>query len=458
MARNAHAVTSAPPRTAAARRATLDLARGSVLAFGTYLTGTALTCLSQLFVARLVGSTSYGYYAYVLAWMTTLAYVAALGFDVSLLRLIPAHCAAQRWGLARGVQRYAEHRNAAASCAIVVAGGLLLSLRAPAMPAEQVRTFLVGLALVPILSLLWISSAAARAFGAVVAALAPDRIVRDGGLVVIVLLLLWRGARIDASTVMGISVGCALIGLLGVRAALRRYRPRSVAAAVPQYAAAIWRVTALPLVLISASETMLNRTGVVLFGWFGAPVAAGIYALAFNIAMTVTLPRTAVNARFAPLVSELFVRGDRTGLQSMVTRTATWTLLSGLCIAVPFGIVAHPLLAWFGPDYARGVTAMRVLLAGQAVACAFGPQTFLMTMTGNERSAAALLCASTVFGAVLGWVLIRSMGLTGAALATTAALIAWNASMAVFVRRSLGLVPGTMAHLGMKAVSSPARG
>ena len=90
------------------------LARGSVLAFGTYISGAALTYLSQLLIARLVGSASYGYYAYVLAWMTILAYVATLGFDVSLLRLIPAYCAAGKWSLTRGVLRYAERRGIAA--------------------------------------------------------------------------------------------------------------------------------------------------------------------------------------------------------------------------------------------------------------------------------------------------------------------------------------------------------
>lgn len=442
-----------PPGVADREGALNRLARGSVLAFGTYVAGTALTCLSQLLVARLIGSASYGFYAYALASVTVLTYVAALGFDVSLLRLIPGYCAMQRWGLARGVLRYAQRRSAIASLAIVLIAGMLLALRVSAMPAEQVRTFLIALALVPMLSLLWISSAAARAFGAVVAALAPDRIVRDGGVVIIVLFMVFlRDAKFDASMVMAVTVGCTLIGLVGARAALRHYCPQNVAAAAPQYAAAIWRMTAIPLVSITACETLLNRTGVLLFGWFGEGIAAGIYALAFNVSMTVILPRTSVNARFAPLVSELFVRGDRAGLQSVVTRTATWTLVSGLCIAVALAIVAQPLLSWFGPGFAQGVTALRVLLLGQVVVCVFGSQMALMTMTGNERSAAVLLGASAIFGAALGCILIRSMGLTGAAIATSAAFIAWNASMAVFVRRSLGLVPGALVYLGMKTV------
>lgn|ERR1017187_4178570 len=435
------------------------LARSSVLAFGTYISGAALTYLSQLLIARAVGSTSYGYYAYVLAWVTIFAYVATLGFDVSLLRLIPAYCASGQWSLTRGVLRYAERRGVAAGCVIVLAGGLVLWLLGASLHIELVHTFVFGLALIPTWSLLWMSSSAVRAFGGVVAALAPDRIVRDGGLVVVLgLLTLWGGAKLDASTVMLITVACSLVGLIIVRIALRRWRPREVAEAVPEYAAITWRVTALPLVSISVAEILLNRTGVLLLGWSGQTVAAGVFALTFNIAMTVMLPRTAVNALFAPVVSTLSACGDRAALQFVVTRTAIWTLISGLCIALPLMLMAEPLLSWFGPDFTRGVTAMRVLLLGQIVASGFGPQMFLMTMTGNERTAAVMLIGSAILNGVFGVLLIGGMGLTGAAIATTAALIVWNVAMAVFVRQGLGLVPGALAHFGMKIAARQQNG
>ena len=430
------------------------LARGSLLAFATYIAGAALAYISQLLVARLTGPTSYGYYAYALALMTILAYVAALGFDVSLLRLIPAYRTVGNWPLARGALCYAERRSAAAGCLIMAGGALLLWFRRASLPGEELRALALGLPLVPICSLLWISAAAVRAFGGVVAALAPDRIVRDGGLVVaLAVLTVWHAPRLDAATVMLISVTCALGGLVIVRKALRRWRPRAVTEALTEYAPAIWRGTTLPLVSISIAETLLNRAGVVLLGCSDQSIGAGVYALAFNFSMTVTLPRIAVNTLFAPLVSELWVRGDRAALQSVVTRSARWTLLSGLSVALPLMLLAEPLLSWFGRDFAQGVTALRLLLAGQIVASAFGPQMFLMTMTGNERAAATLLIVSTVVNGVLGVLLIQVIGLTGAALATTAALVVWNVTMALFVWRALGVVPGPASGLSRLRVA-----
>jgi len=443
--------TSAVP-AAAGQVSVIDrLARGSVLAFGLYLTGAAITYVAQLLVARWVGSTSYGYYAYALAWMTTLAYVAALGFDVSLLRLLPAYCALGQWHLARGVLQYAERRITAAGVAIMIVGGLVLWRLSHSHPAEQLRTFAVGLILVPVWSLLWMSSSAVRAFGGVFSAVAPDRIVRDGGLMLIIALLTFvDGARFDASGVMLTSVLCSFTGLIIVRIALSQLRPRAVTHATPEYLKAIWRLTALPLVLINVAEALMNRTGTVLLGGAGQTIDAGIYALTFNVAMTVMLPRTAVNALFAPLVSELSTRGDRHQLQAVVTRSALWTLLSSVCIALPIMALAEPLLSWFGPDFVRGATPLRVLLVGQVIASGFGPQMFLMTMTGNERMAATLLVGSAAVNAVLAAILIEHMGLTGAAIATTAALIVWNLAMAIFVWCRLGLAPGLTAHIGVR--------
>src|SRR6266540_4303097 len=73
------------------------VARGGVTAFFVYGLGIALTYLSQLVIARIVGVDTYGLYAYAFAWMVVLAYFSALGFDVGILRYVPAYEAERAW-------------------------------------------------------------------------------------------------------------------------------------------------------------------------------------------------------------------------------------------------------------------------------------------------------------------------------------------------------------------------
>lgn len=93
------------------------------------------------------------------------------------------------------------------------------------------------------------------------------------------------------------------------------------------------------------------------------------------------------------------------------------------------------------------MTALRVLLLGQTLAAAAGSQLCVMTMTGNERNAAALLVASAVGNAIASVVFVRLFGLTGAAVATSLSLVIWNLAMAYFLWRRLRLLPGVLGLL-----------
>ncbi len=422
------------------------LARSSIAAFGIYAAGAGLTYCSQLAIARSIGANAYGIYATVFACMTVLAYLSALGFDVSLLRLIPAYRARGAWKLLRGVVQYAQRRAVAMGLLVAILGIAIVEANSGRLSPEFRQTFLVGFILVPIWALLWVRSSVVRAFGGVISALAPDRLVRDGLLVGFIgIAIVTRRHGIDAPFAMLATVLSSAIGLGLVSLAAHQRQPRNLRTVLPEQEASLWRRTALPLVMIAVAEAGMNRTGVFLLGWAGYTKEAGIYALVFNITVLVALPRTAVNALFAPMVSDLFVHNDRVGLQHLVTKAAIWTLLGAICIALPLWLFPEHLLAWFGRDFAAGVPTMRILLLGQVAAAAAGSQLFLMTMTGNERAASVLFVSTAVLNAVASAVLIGLFGPNGAAVAASAALILWNAAMALFIWKKLRLIPGVLA-------------
>jgi O-antigen/teichoic acid export membrane protein len=226
---------------------------------------------------------------------------------------------------------------------------------------------------------------------------------------------------------------------------VQRRRPHQVYGVGPTYDAPTWRRAALPLVIIGAAEALMNRTGVILLGWVADTKAAGIYSVVFNVAFVTALPRMAINTLFAPAISSLHVRKDKVMLQGLITTAASWTLGAASCIAVVLFVLAEPLLAWFGPGYEAGVPALRTLLVGQVIVASGGSQLYVMTMTGHERSAAALLVSSTMANAIGSIMLIDWFGLTGAAIGTAAALVGWNAAMAAFLWRRLSVLPGVLA-------------
>ncbi len=426
-----------------------QVAVGGATAFAIFVASAGVTACSQLLIARLVGADTYGVYAYVIAWMTILAYFSALGFDIALLRFVPAYQTTQAWSLARGVIQYAERRTLAVSIAVMLAGASVVMIWSRQFSPELRNTFLAGFVLVPVWALLWMRCSIIRSFGGVVLAVLPDKVVRDGLLLALVVLIsLVPGRHTNAPVVMLATLVGSIAALTLASLAMRRLRPGELDIILPEYAAATWRHTAVPLVIITAAEAVLNRGGVVLLGWFGETREAGIYSLAFNIAFLVVLPRTAINTLFAPTISTLFTRKDQVTLQALVTKAASWTLCAAVCIALALAILAEPILTWFGKDFAAGVPALRILLVGQVIAASYGSQLSVLTMTEHERGAAALLILSAAVNVVASIVFISMLGLTGAAIATTIALIVWNVAMAFFISRHLRLLPGVLGMFG----------
>jgi O-antigen/teichoic acid export membrane protein len=419
------------------------VARGSITALFVYSMGIGLTYCSQLFVARVLGAQSYGEYAYVFAWISILAYVSTLGFDTAILRFVPAYEARRAWSLQQGVIRYAQRSAAAVGFTLTALGASIVWLW---VQAPQLRdTFLFGLALMPLLALIRVRCSIARAFGGVISSIMPDRVVREGVLIGVLAVIVLAGRwTIDARLVMFVAVLSAAVALGVTAVALRKRKPTAFASATPQYDAPVWRKAAVPLMILGAAEMLLNRTGTILLGSIGATNEAGVYSLAFNISLVVTVPRIALNTLFAPTAAGLYARNEMAMLQTLVTKTSTWTFLAGLSVAGTLFVVAGPFLAWFGPSYDSGAAALRILLISQLVAAGSGSQLYIMTMTGQERAAALLLTCVAIANAVVSAALTWVFGLVGAAIATSIAFVVWNSAMAIFIYRRLGLRPGIL--------------
>ncbi len=434
------------------------LARASVVAFGTYASGAGMTYLAQIVVAHAIGAEGYGNYAFAIAWMTILAYLAALGFEVSVMRFVAAYRAQGQWGLLRGVIQYADRRAGLTGLAIVGLGLISLVWFGQRIPVILRITLMIGLPLVPLWALVWIRCAVVRALGGVLTALAPDRIVREGFLILLIGTALLARWPVDAPQAMAATVLSALIAFSMTSLAMHWWRRTSVVPKPAEYDARSWRRTTLPLLTIAVTETVINRTGVVLLGWFGLVRDAGVFSLASNIALMVLLPRMALNALFAPLVADLFARGDRVALRALIVRTAWWTLLGAAGVALPLCVIAHPVLQLLGPSFRTGLSALRILLVGQLIASAAGPQLFLLTMTGHERETALLQSVAAVANIALSALFVWQAGLTGAALAATIIQLALTAGLALLIWHKLRLALGLIALVNLPGRSPVSRG
>lgn len=404
----------------------------------------ALGYLAQLGTVRLIGPSSFGVYVYALAWVTLLSQLVTLGSHVSLLRLVSTYRARQEWALMVGVLRTTIGGTVIVGSAVAVAGWSCLWLR-QSEQTELSLTLLVGLVAMPLLGLQLVMAAAVRAFGEVVAALAPERLARDSvALAILAGLIVSKLAPANAmSAMLAMLASAATILLLSLSLAMRHWPPQARHSA-RSYQLAIWFRPALPLTAIMMADVVMARFGVVILGMTGNTHGAGIFAVCFGLSVLVAMPRMALATAFAPAVAALNAQGDTAGLQALIRRSALISLAGAMAVAIPAAFYTPTLLTLFGPDFSTGRNAALILIFGQLVASAAGPQQHLLTMTGRERAAASMHLAAAAGGTALCFVLVPGFGMTGAAVAVTAAVIGWNIAMAIFVTAHFGLRPGLL--------------
>nr|WP_290428540.1 oligosaccharide flippase family protein [Defluviimonas salinarum] len=410
-------------------------------AFAVLVGGAGVSYLAQVATARLVGVDSFGIYMYAVSWLLVASTLSTLGFHVSLLRLLSAYRAEGNWAAMRGVIRFTALIVAVASVLVALLG-MALTLSTGAEPELRV-TLLIALVATPLFALQLVGASIVRAFGSVVAALAPLRLGRDSFAIVLLAGLVGFGfAPATAPTAMAaMSASGGLILAIAI-VQVRRKRPAELDGVSPHSALRDWMRPALPLTVIMGADVVMARSGIIVLGLLGDARGAGIFAVAFSLSILIALPRMAVAAAFAPTVASLHAQGDHDGLQALTRRAARLTLAGAACIAVPMLIAMPMLLGFFGPGFAEGAPAAAVLVAGQLVAAAAGPQQHLMTMTGRETAGAAMHSGGALIGLVLCFLLAGPFGILGAAVAISTGVVAWNVAMAWFAFTRLGLRPG----------------
>lgn len=421
------------------------LARGAATALVINVFGIGLAFLSHLVLARVLGADGYGIYAYVFAWVSVLSLLSTLGFRTALLRFVAAYHARQQWALLRGVVRFAKRTVPVAGIAVAAGGMAVVWLLSDRLDVGLVRAFFVGLAIVPVLALMRVQSSIVRAFGGVVAALAPDLALREATVLVVVAVLAFGLAiNVAPPVAMAAMLAGSTLSLTIVSISMRRRYPAPARKAGIAEHRREWLQVSVLLLILHGANLIKTQAGVLLLGWLDGTTSAGIYAIVMRLELLVAFPLSVVNVVFAPTISALHARGERAALQAAVTMTTFWISLTAVLIWLPLFIWPAFWLGLFGPEFEIGAAALRITLVGQLVNAATGSVGFLMTMTGQERRALVLAVLAMSTHLALAAALIPTLGLEGAALAESFIVAAGNIAAVILVWRTLGIMPGPL--------------
>ncbi|HEX8665812.1 MAG TPA: lipopolysaccharide biosynthesis protein [Beijerinckiaceae bacterium] len=394
---------------------------------------------TQVLMARLMGEGGYGVFATAWVWIALLGHASLFGLSQSMSRFLPQYRVRGELDLARGFLAGGAVATLAGATAAAALGGVLLWLGRDAVGDGRVLPFALALATVPVFALQDYVQAVARAHNWAVLAIAPPFVLRQGLVALAMVAAVASGAPAEPA----VAVGCTLLATAAAVAVqavlvLRRLEPALIAGA-RAYRPVEWAAATWPMGFSDLTLILFNAVDVILLGLFVPPEAVGVYFAATRILQFAAFAQYAATAATAPRFAEAFARGDREGLRTLIRGTVRTTACASLAIGAALLIAAPWLLAVFGPGFGAAYGALAVLLAGVAVASAFGPAEDLLNMLGAERACARLSLAALLLAVVLNLWLVPAYGIMGAAAAMALATAARAAALALAAKARLGL-------------------
>ena len=403
-----------------------------------------LAFLIGIELARRLGASQYGTYAYLLSWVWLGSLIATSGFERLLVRGVATYVVRREWPLAKGLLRWSTVRAGWGAALLALLGALAWGLCGRGWLLGENgggSVFLAGL-LTVIIALTILRRAALQGLLRVTRGQLPEMVVQPAlFLGWTVFLLGKRGVSATAfQALLGHTVSALAAFALGA-VLLWRALPAEVGRAVPDSRGSGWRRSLGPLWLINLLTLVSGRLDFLWLGAVRSPAEVAFYTAAGRGAMVVGVPLLVVNTALAPAVARWWAAGEWHRLQRTTTLVARLTLLGAtlpLLVLAGFGPV---FLGWFGAGFSAGQGAMVVLGLGQWVNVALGPVALLLTMTGHERDALVGIAWGAGVNLLLSAVLIPPFGMIGAAVSSAASLIAWNLILAALVRRRLGIDP-----------------
>jgi O-antigen/teichoic acid export membrane protein len=408
-------------------------------AFAIRVAGAGVIFLSQILLARWMGSHEFGRYVYAWTWLLLVGDIIHLGLPLAAQRYVPEYTQLGQFDRLRGFLLASRWLVFAIGTAVALAGAAAVRLLTPHLDGNVVLPLYFACVALPFYALSNMLDGMARSYDAINIALLPPFVLRPLVLIAVMAGAHFAGLTTDATAAM-IAFAFATWATTLLQLVMLG---RRVAASVPRGARSYdlrgWITAALPLIAVSAFFTLLTYTDVLVLQQFRpADEVAHYYAAAKTLAL-VAFIYFSVAAAVAHRFAGYHVAGDREALAAFAHRTVRWTFWPSLAATAAILALGLPILRLFGPGFAAGYPLMFVLAVGLVARASVGPAERLLNMLGQQRMCALIYGCAFAANLVLALLLAPRFGGMGTAIATSGAVVVESALLFVAVRRRLGV-------------------
>ena len=416
-----------------------EAGRVSLIAFVVRIVSAAIAFVSQVFLARWMGSFEYGIFVLVWTTMFIAGNVSCLGFHTSVIRFIPEYREKGMFAELRGILLASRLFVLVASSFIAGCGALGVWLLAPHIESYYVVPFVLGFICLPMIALSDVLQGLARANSWALFALSPTYLVRPVLILVLMAAALLAGYPADARTAIIVAILATYVTTLAQLVGVTTRIDRKLPPGPRTLNFGLWFVVSLPIFLVESFFFLLTNADVLMVGFYMEPDDVAVYFATVKALALVHFVYFAVKAGVAQRYAA-YTHGEPEKLAAFARETVAWTFWPSLFMALVVLALGDPTLKLFGPGFDAGYPLLFLLVIGVVARAAVGPCESLLTMSGNQNVCALVYALTLAVNIALSVVLIPQFGLWGAAIGTACAMLFEAAALSFTVWRRLGIL------------------
>jgi len=419
-----------------------NMARNAGIVWFAEIFAMALAYLTSVVVARVLQPSLYGLFALATTIVNLCAIAAVFGMDHSVVRYLAYYRVRKESSNARGILHLAT--------IVTLIGGLGIAVLvyrvSPVIESQVAKQVGLNSILkysvfsIPLLGLgrIWLGALQGLQYADKRAVI--ERILGPSFKLIFMLVFLWMETGVlgaifgfilssaFVTAIAGVSIGCRMRTAIGK--GQRRFQIGE------------WLEFSFPLFLQSLLYIpMVGSLDILILGYFMSSADVGTYNAALKIAPLTALPLLAFSRPFAPVIADLFGRGDLVGLHSMFKTITKWVFTLSLPICVGIWLVGGDLLSMFGGEYVAANTALVILATGRLVDAAAGPVGYVLMMTGHTRINLANSVILVLVDVLLAVILVPQFGMIGMAIAQAVSMSGINIVRLIELRVVLKMHP-----------------
>ncbi|GAB3319805.1 flippase [Haloplanus salinarum] len=203
-----------------------------------------------------------------------------------------------------------------------------------------------------------------------------------------------------------------------------------------------------PLAFKNATRRLLGNTDIVLVGALLASSAVGYYRVGYVISQLGMIALVSITYLFTPRMARRYDNDDREGMEYLYRRATKWSTL--LAFPLLLTMIYYPtelIELFFGAEYAPGSVVLIILAVDVLFRTGMGTAAAVLRAIDRTRVDFVVTAVTTIANVGLSYVLIRELGVVGAAVGTFLSILFMNTVQIFLVYSFVSIHPFSKRYI-----------